>query len=57
MHSRLLASVLALPLASMQPPAPAQQRPAILDMHLHAVRADQQAPPSQGMCTPLSSQA
>lgn len=34
-------------------PVVAQQRPPILDMHLHASAADQQGPPPLGMCTPF----
>jgi len=34
-------------------PAQAQPRPPIIDMHLHALAADQQGPPPLGMCTPL----
>jgi len=33
--------------------APAQERPPILDMHLHAVEANSQGPPPLGMCTPI----
>jgi uncharacterized protein len=31
----------------------AAQRPPIIDMHLHALAADEQGPPPLGMCTPL----
>jgi uncharacterized protein len=34
-------------------PAPAQPRPPIIDMHLHALAADQQGPPPVGICTPI----
>lgn len=34
-------------------PAGAQDRLPILDMHLHALAADQQGPPPLGMCTPI----
>ena len=34
-------------------PLPAQDRPPIIDMHLHALPADAQGPPPLGMCTPI----
>jgi predicted TIM-barrel fold metal-dependent hydrolase len=34
-------------------PAPAQSRPPIIDMHLHASAADNQGPPPLAMCTPF----
>lgn len=33
----------------------AQERPPILDMHLHALAANAQGPPPLGMCTPIQS--
>lgn len=33
--------------------ATVQERPPILDMHLHALAADHQGPPPLGMCTPI----
>lgn len=44
-------AVLALLLAAA--PAASQRRPPILDMHLHAMAADQQGPPPLAMCTPM----
>lgn len=35
-------------------PLLAQDRPPIIDMHLHALAADAQGPPPLGMCTPIS---
>ena len=34
--------------------AHAQQRPPIIDMHMHAMAADAQGPPPMGMCTPFT---
>jgi len=34
-------------------PAVAKERPPILDMHMHAMGADEQGPPPMAMCTPL----
>lgn len=34
-------------------PLRAQPRPPIIDMHLHALGADDQGPPPMGMCTPM----
>jgi predicted TIM-barrel fold metal-dependent hydrolase len=34
-------------------PAVAQQRPPIIDMHLHALAADNQGPPPVAICTPI----
>lgn len=34
-------------------PAASQERGPVLDMHLHAMAADDQGPPPLGMCTPL----
>lgn len=42
----------AIPLQSIDP-NDAQERPPILDMHLHALAADQQGPPPLAMCTPM----
>jgi predicted TIM-barrel fold metal-dependent hydrolase len=35
-------------------PVTAQTRPPIIDMHLHALAADEQGPPPLGMCTPIA---
>jgi uncharacterized protein len=37
----------------MTVPLPAQQRLPIIDMHLHALAADEQGPPPLAMCTPI----
>jgi hypothetical protein len=42
----ILAALIAAPLA-------AQQRPPIIDVHVHAMAANQQGPPPLAMCTPL----
>ncbi|MGK7311513.1 MAG: amidohydrolase family protein [Candidatus Longimicrobiales bacterium M2_2A_002] len=39
--------------ALVAPPLEAQERPPILDMHLHAMPADAQGPPPLAMCTPI----
>lgn len=48
------AAILCLLLSLLPPSAAAQQRLPILDMHLHAVAADQQGPPPLAMCTPMA---
>ncbi len=45
---------LCLLLALLPAPAAAQERPPILDMHLHALAADGQGPPPLAMCTPIT---
>jgi hypothetical protein len=40
-------------MAVVAAPAAAQERPPILDMHLHALPADFEGPPPLGMCTPI----
>jgi uncharacterized protein len=35
-------------------PAVAKERPPIIDMHMHALAADEQGPPPMAMCTPLT---
>ena len=34
-------------------PTEARERPPIIDMHMHALAADEQGPPPLGMCTPI----
>jgi uncharacterized protein len=51
MNGRLFALTLALFLAPLQ--ANAQQRPPIIDMHVHAIAADRQGPPPRPMCAPF----
>jgi uncharacterized protein len=36
----------------LAPDALSQTREPIIDMHLHALRANDQGPPPMGMCTP-----
>ena len=50
MRDRLIASMMLLLAAT---PAPARDRPPIIDMHMHALAADAQGPPPLGMCTPI----
>ncbi len=45
--------ILTLTFAVIAAPALAQERPPVLDMHLHAMPADAQGPPPLGMCTPF----
>ncbi|MDX1439489.1 MAG: amidohydrolase family protein, partial [Rubricoccaceae bacterium] len=45
--------LLCLCLILLVPPAIAQNRLPIIDMHLHALPADAQGPPPLGMCTPI----
>jgi uncharacterized protein len=47
------AAILCLALCLLPASAAAQQRLPILDMHLHALAADQQGPPPLAMCTPM----
>lgn len=42
-----------LPLLALLGAAPALARPPIIDMHVHALAADDQGPPPLAMCTPL----
>ena len=48
---RALAAVAAL--TTLVIPLAAQQREAIIDVHMHALAADAQGPPPLGMCTPF----
>jgi uncharacterized protein len=48
---RALAAVAAFAVLAM--PVAAQQREPIVDVHMHALAADDQGPPPLGMCTPL----
>lgn len=48
------ATILCLPLSLWAASAAAQQGPPILDMHLHALRADLMGPPPLAMCTPMA---
>ena len=41
--------------AAAPPGSTAQERPPILDMHLHAYRADQMGPPPMAICAPFES--
>lgn len=50
MRTLVLLPVLLLSIAVS---AASQERPPILDMHLHALPADAQGPPPLGMCTPI----
>lgn len=50
---RDMCALLLLLTVLMGAPLEAQERPPILDMHLHALPADAQGPPPLGMCTPL----
>ena len=43
----------ALLAAVLIPPAARQRRDPIIDMHMHALAADEQGPPPLGMCTPF----
>jgi uncharacterized protein len=43
----------ALLAAVLIPPAAQQRRDPIIDMHMHALAADEQGPPPLGMCTPF----
>jgi predicted TIM-barrel fold metal-dependent hydrolase len=49
MKSPMVCMALALSVTT----APAQERPPILDMHLHALAATAQGPPPLGLCTPI----
>jgi uncharacterized protein len=51
MNMRSAVGLLALLLLPL--PVDAQQRPPIIDMHLHAMAADRQGPPPLPMCTPV----
>ena len=42
-----------LGLLALATPVSARDRPPIIDMHLHALAADEQGPPPLGMCTPI----
>ena len=46
-------AILLLSLTVLTSSAGAQQRPPIIDMHLHAAPANQQGPPPLAMCTPI----
>jgi predicted TIM-barrel fold metal-dependent hydrolase len=48
---RLLAAIAAVAILAMR--LTAQQRQPIIDVHMHALAADDQGPPPLGMCTPL----
>jgi uncharacterized protein len=48
------AAILVLALCLLPASAAAQQRLPILDVHLHAIAADQQGPPPLAMCTPMA---
>jgi hypothetical protein len=45
--------LLAVLVALCWPPLVAQQRDPIIDVHMHALAADEQGPPPLGMCTPI----
>lgn len=47
-------SILLLSLLGLAMPAFAQERLPIIDMHMHAMGANDQGPPPLGMCTPMS---
>ena len=46
--------VVAIAMAFVMAPEPSSAREPILDVHLHAVAADDQGPPPLAMCTPMS---
>lgn len=50
----MLARIAAVILFALSLSGHAQERPPIIDMHLHAMPADGQGPPPLAMCTPMS---
>ena len=51
MRTALLAAIIVV--VTLDPATTQVTRPPVIDMHLHAMRADEQGPPPLGMCTPI----